>query len=311
MNALAIVVPCYNEQEVLEETAAHLLGILERLQRSGKIAAGSQLCFVDDGSTDDTWRCIERARRRDDRIHGIKLSRNYGHQNALLAGLMTVTGDMVISIDADLQDDTDVIEQMVEEFNSGKDMVFGVRRDRTADSWPKRAFAETYYRFLRLMGVEVIFNHADFRLMSRRALESLREFGEVNLFLRGVIPSIGFPLSTVSYGRRQRSAGKSKYSLRKMLSLAANGITSFSVVPLRIISALGILIFVVSLTLSAWVAWVRLASPEVVPGWASSVLPMYFLGGVQLLSIGILGEYVAKIYMETKRRPRYVIEKVL
>lgn len=311
MNALAIVVPCYNEQAVLEDTAAQLLDVLKRLQRSGKIAAGSQLCFVDDGSTDDTWQCIERARHRDARIHGIKLSRNYGHQNALLAGLMTVTGDMVISIDADLQDDTDVIEQMIDAFNSGKDVVFGVRKDRTADSWLKRAFAETYYRFLRWMGVEIIFNHADFRLMSRRALESLREFGEVNLFLRGVIPSIGLPTSTVSYDRRQRSAGTSKYSLRKMLSLAANGITSFSVVPLRIISALGILIFVGSLTLSAWVTWVRFASPEVVPGWASSVLPMYFLGGVQLLSIGILGEYVAKIYMETKRRPRYVIEKVL
>jgi glycosyltransferase involved in cell wall biosynthesis len=311
MKALAIVVPCYNEEAVLPETVARLLSVLDRLEHAGKISAQSQICFVDDGSTDCSWDCIERARLLDARVRGIKLSRNYGHQNALLAGLMTVKEDMIVSIDADLQDDVNVVERMVDAFNSGKDVIFGVRQDRSADSWLKRRLAESYYRILRLMGVNVVFNHADCRLMSRRALEALREYGEINLFLRGIIPTIGFPSATVTYDRHARSAGESKYSLRKMLSLAANGITSFSVVPLRMIAALGILIFVCSLMLSIWVAWVRIVSPDVVPGWASSVLPMYFLGGVQLLSIGILGEYVAKIYMETKRRPRFVIEKVL
>jgi glycosyltransferase involved in cell wall biosynthesis len=236
----------------------------------------------------------------DGRVHGIKLSCNYGHQNALLAGLMTVKTDMIVCMDADLQDDVNVVERLVDAFNSGKDVVFGVREDRSADSWLKRRFAEGYYRILRMMSVDVVFNHADCRLMSRRALEALREYGEVNLFLRGVVPTIGFPSATVTYDRHARPAGASKYPLRKMLSLAANGITSFSVMPLRMIAGLGILIFVCSLILSIWVAWVRIVSPDVVPGWASSVLPMYFLGGVQLLSIGVLGEYVAKIYIETK-----------
>lgn len=311
MTALTIVVPCFNEEAVLPQTAGALLGVLDELMRAGKISAASQVCFVDDGSTDRTWALIEEWAGRDGRVHGIKLSRNHGHQKALLAGLMTAPGDAIVSIDADLQDDTGVIARMVDEFRAGRHVVVGVRIDRSKDTWRKRMFAEAYYRLLRRMGVDLVFNHADFRLLSRRALDALKEYGEVNLFLRGVIPTLGFARSIVTYDRKERVAGESKYTLRKMLSLAVEGITSFSAVPLRMIAALGVIIFFGSLLLSLWVLGIRLFSEDVVPGWASSVLPMYFLGGVQLLSIGILGEYVAKIYMETKRRPRFIVEKVI
>jgi glycosyltransferase involved in cell wall biosynthesis len=311
MSVLAIVVPCFNEEAVLPQTAAALLEVLDRLTRAGKISPASQICFVDDGSRDRTWALIEEHAARDVRVHGIKLSRNHGHQKALLAGLMTTTGDAVVSIDADLQDDVGVIERMVDEFRAGRQVVLGVRDDRSSDSWRKRIFAETYYRLLRRMGVDVVFNHADFRLLSRRALDTLKEYSEVNLFLRGVVPTIGFPTAIVSYDRKERFAGATKYNLRRMLSLAVEGVTSFSALPLRMIAVLGILIFFGSLGLSIWVVCSRLFSQDVVPGWASSVLPMYFLGGVQLLSIGIVGEYVAKIYMETKRRPRFIVEKVI
>ncbi len=311
MTSLTIVVPCYNEQDSLTATAEVLLGVLSDLGRAGKISAASQLCFVDDGSCDRTWAMIEGHAARDSRVHGIKLSRNHGHQRALLAGLLTVSGDIIVTIDADLQDDPTVIEQMVDVAHGGKDVVFGVRRSRATDSWLKRFAAQSYYRLLKRMGVDIVFNHADYRLLSRRALETLKEYSEVNIFLRGVIPTIGFPTAIVGYDRRERQAGDSKYPLRKMLSLALEGITSFSALPLRMIAVLGVVIFIASLALSVWVAWVRLFSPNVVPGWASSVLPMYFLGGIQLLSIGILGEYVAKIYLETKRRPRFIVEKVV
>lgn len=311
MASVAIVVPCFNEEAALPHAAATLLAVLDRLQQSGKASPASHVCFVDDGSSDRTWALIEEYAARDQRVRGIKLSRNHGHQNALLAGLLTVTEDAVVSIDADLQDDVGVIEQMVDAWSAGNDVVLGVRVDRSADDWRKRLFAESYYRLLKLMGVDVVFNHADYRLLSRRALDALKEYSEVNLFLRGVIPTIGFPTAIVSYERKGRAAGESKYTLRKMLSLAVEGITSFSALPLRIIAALGVIIFLGSLALSIWVVWIRLFSDDVVPGWASSVLPMYFLGGVQLLSIGIVGEYVAKIYMETKRRPRFIVEKII
>lgn len=311
MTALAIVVPCFNEEAALPQTVGALLEVLDRLTGAGKISTSSQLCFVDDGSTDRTWTLIEQHAARDPRVHGIKLSRNHGHQKALLAGLMTAKGDAVVSIDADLQDDVAVIERMVDELHAGRHVVLGVRDDRRADSWRKRVFAEAYYHLLRRMGVDVVFNHADFRLLSRRALDTLEEYSEVNLFLRGVIPTIGFPTAIVSYDRKERFAGETKYTLRKMLSLAVEGVTSFSALPLRIIAALGVAIFFGSIALSLWVLGIRFFSDDVVPGWASSVLPMYFLGGVQLLSIGIVGEYVAKIYMETKRRPRFIVEKVI
>ncbi len=311
MTSLAIVVPCFNEEAVLGRTAVALLEVLDRLLQSGKISAASQICFVDDGSSDRTWALIEDCARRDSRVHGIKLSRNHGHQKALLAGLMNVAADAIVSIDADLQDDVGVIETMVDELKGGKHVVLGVRLDRSADSWRKRIFAESYYRLLKRMGVDLVFNHADYRLLSRRALDTLKEYSEVNLFLRGVIPTIGFPTAIVTYDRKERFAGETKYTLRKILSLAVEGVTSFSALPLRMIAALGIAVFFGSLLLSIWVIGIRLFSEDIVPGWASSVLPMYFLGGVQLLSIGIVGEYVAKIYMETKRRPRFIVEKII
>jgi len=310
MTTLVIVVPCYNEEEVLPETSKRLLCLLDHLQDSKKVSSESSICFVDDGSLDRTWALIENQARNDVRVRGIKLSRNCGHQNALAAGLLTVNGDAVVSIDADLQDDISVIEEMLDKFKDGSDIVYGARKKRASDTFFKRGTAVIYYKFLKLMGVEVVFNHADYRLMSRRALDSLKQYNEVNLFLRGVIPTIGFRSSVVMYDREARFAGKSKYPLRRMLALAADGITSFSALPLRLIAGLGILVFLGSLVLSGWVVWVRLFSGSAIPGWASSVLPMYFLGGIQLLSIGIVGEYVAKTYMETKRRPRYFIDKM-
>ncbi|MEO0996833.1 MAG: glycosyltransferase family 2 protein [Pseudomonadota bacterium] len=308
---LAVVVPCYNEEAVLPATRQRLLGLLDKLAAAGTISAESEIYFVDDGSRDATWSLIEQYANADKRVRGIKLSRNHGHQNALLAGLLHADGDAIISIDADLQDDIDVMAEMIEAFQAGHDVVYGVRETRSRDSFAKRFFAESFYRVLRLMGVDIVFNHADFRLLSRRALSALAEFGEVNLFLRGVIPALGFPSTVVSYARSERLAGDSKYSIRGMLSLAARGVTSFSALPLRLIALLGVAIFGLTLVLSIWVLWTRLFSDAVVPGWASSVLPMYFLGGVQLLSIGVLGEYVARVYLETKRRPRFIIEKQL
>jgi len=309
MTTLTIVVPCYNEEEVLPETNKRLLKLLDHLQEQEKISTDSRIYFVDDGSNDLTWTLVEEHAVKDSRIHGIKLSRNQGHQNALLAGLLTVDGDVVVSIDADLQDDISVIEKMVDAYHKGNDVVYGVRKERDTDTVFKRGTAEFYYTLLKWMGVSVVFNHADYRLMSRRSLEALKEYNEVNLFLRGVIPTIGFPSSVVAYDRSERFAGESKYPLSKMLALAIDGITSFSALPLRMIAGLGIIIFLFSLAISFWVMWVRFVSGDAIPGWASSVLPMYFLGGIQLLSIGVVGEYVAKIYMETKQRPRFIIEK--
>lgn len=307
---LVIVVPCFNEQEVLPETMLRLNVLQEKLVAAGKVRADSRTCYVDDGSRDRTWEFIEAGAANDGRISGIKLSRNRGHQNALIAGLMNVDdADIVVSIDADLQDDVAAIERMVDAYLSGHDIVYGVRNLRTSDSVLKRATAEWYYRLLALMGVDVVFNHADFRLMSRRALDALKDYHETNLFLRGIVPTLGYPSTVVMYERHERFAGESKYPLRKMLALAADGITSSSPVPLRIIAGLGLVVFLASVLVSCWVLWVRLFTNNAVPGWASSVLPMYFLGGAQLLSIGVLGEYTAKLYMEIKGRPRYLIER--
>jgi glycosyltransferase involved in cell wall biosynthesis len=306
---LGIVVPCYNEEEVLPETARRLDALLERLVRAGKVDPASRVCFVDDGSRDRTWAIIEELSRTNPRFSGIKLARNRGHQNALLSGLLTVPGDALVSIDADLQDDTEVIARMVDLHAQGNDIVYGVRASRATDTTFKRGTAQLYYRILHLFGVKIVYNHADFRLMSRRAIEGLRQFDEVNLFLRGIIPLIGYRTATVEYDRAARHAGESKYPLRKMLALAADGITSFSAAPLRFIAALGVLVFLVSIALTFWALWVRLFTDDAIPGWASSVIPVFFLGGVQLLSLGVLGEYMAKIYFEVKRRPRFIIEK--
>lgn len=307
---IGIVVPCFNEEQVLPETVRRLRAVITRLAACGKAAESSRIYLVDDGSTDRTWSVIESLAQGEPRVAGIKLSRNQGHQKALLAGLLSAEGDAIVSIDADLQDDVDAIEQMLDAFIAGHDVVYGVRDDRGSDTLFKRLSAETYYRLLHLMGVEAMFNHADYRLLSRRAIEHLAAFGERNVFLRGVVPLIGLPSTKVRYARRERFAGESKYSLRKMLGLAFEGITSFSTTPLRMISVLGLAVFVVSACLGIWGLYAALTG-NVVPGWASTVVPIYFLGSVQLLSIGIIGEYLAKIYMEVKQRPRYIIEKMI
>ncbi|HEV2270734.1 MAG TPA: glycosyltransferase family 2 protein [Steroidobacteraceae bacterium] len=305
---LSIVVPCYNEESVLPETARRLAELLQKLIAGGTVRATSRIYFVDDGSTDATWSMVAALAARLPCIKGIKLSRNCGHQLALLAGLLTVPGDAVISIDADLQDDLDAIEHMIDAHAKGSEIVYGVRKKRDTDTLLKRFTAEGYYRLLGVLGVEVVFNHADYRLMSRRALNALSAYEEVNVFLRGMIPQLGFRTSTVYYDRQERFAGESKYTLRKMLALAWNGITSFSPTPLRIITAVGFVIAMLSLALSAWALTVRLLGYYTVPGWASSVVAIYFLGGLQLFSIGLIGEYLAKIYLEVKRRPRFQIE---
>ena len=308
---LAVVVPCYNEEDVLPETNRRLLALLTRLRELGLTSAESSVCYVDDGSKDKTWALIESLAASDDRVHGLKLSRNRGHQWALMAGLLTVEGDALVSIDADLQDDVSVIEAMVREHLAGAEVVYGVRDSRRTDSAFKRSTAVLYYRVMKVMGVDLVYNHADFRLLGRRAVEALRQYGEVNLFLRGIVPLIGYRAATVKYDRAERFAGVSKYPLRKMLQFALEGITSFSVVPLRLITLLGFMVSCFSLAMIVFILYGTLVLKAVIPGWASSVVPIYFLGGIQLLSIGILGEYVAKIYLETKQRPRYFIEKTI
>ncbi len=306
---LTIVLPSYNEEEVLHETSSRLLALYKKLISDKKIDDNSRICFVDDGSKDNTWEIIQELSQKHLHVSGIKLSRNRGHQNALLAGLFSVEGDIIISIDADLQDDINIIEDMIDSYNSGNDIVYAVRKERATDTAFKRATAEGFYKLMHLMGVDIVFNHADYRLMSRRAIEHLKEFKEVNLFLRAMIPLVGFKSDNVYYDRAERFAGESKYPLKKMLSFAWDGITSFSVMPLRLITAMGFLIFLVTIAMSVWVLWIKLFSQEAVPGWASTVLPIYFIGGIQLFSIGIVGEYIGKIYMETKERPRFIIEK--
>jgi glycosyltransferase involved in cell wall biosynthesis len=294
---------------VLPETARRLIQLLQQMQVDGAAAAGSQVVFVDDGSSDRTWPMIEEMAANDAQVGGIKLSRNRGHQNALLAGLYTCDADILLSVDADLQDDIGVIPEMVQAYARGAQVVYGVRNNRSSDSFFKRASAQGFYRFINALGAESIYNHADFRLMSRRAVEALKSFREVNLFLRGMVPLIGFQSAIVYYTRSERFAGESKYPLRKMLALALDAVTSFSVAPLRFITGIGFLVFVLSILMGLWTIWVKLFTDHAVPGWASTMLPIYFLGGIQILCIGVLGEYLGKVYQETKGRPRYIIEK--
>lgn len=308
---VSIVVPCYNEQAVLPEIAKRLVALLASLSDAGKVAPSSRIYFVDDGSKDGTWNLIESLAAESSAIKGIKLSRNCGHQIALLAGLLTVSGDAAISVDADLQDDLAAIEPMIDAFKNGSEIVYGVRKRRDTDTLLKRFTAKIYYRLLARLGVEIVFNHADYRLMGRRALKALSCYEEVNVFLRGLIPQLGFKTATVFYDRQERFAGESKYPLGKMLALAWNGVTSFSAAPLRLITGLGFVIALCSLALTVWALSVRLFGHSAVPGWASSVVPIYFLGGVQLFAIGLIGEYLAKTYLEAKRRPRFFIETTL
>jgi len=307
---LAMVVPCYNEEEVLPATKKELSALLQRLKEKNLVDEASFICFVDDGSRDHTWKLIEEY-AKEPHIKGLKLSRNCGHQNALLAGLFYAEGlcDAAVSMDADLQDDISVVEQMCEKFQEGCEIVYGVRKCRDTDTPFKRITAEGFYKVMRFMGVDIIENHADFRLMSKRALQWLKEFEEVNLFLRGIIPLLGLKSDIAYYDRKERLAGESKYPLKKMLAFAWDGITSFSVAPLRFITLLGIVVLGVSLILSIWAVIAKL-SGSAVSGWTSMMLIILFLGGVQMLSIGIIGEYIGKIYKETKRRPRFFVEKI-
>jgi len=308
---LAIVVPCYNEEAVLPETNRRLIELLNRLREDALIAPESGIYFVDDGSSDRTWEFIQSLCLANPLVCGIKLSRNRGHQNALLAGLLTAEGDAIVTVDADLQDDINAIEGMVRRFHQGFEIVYGVRKSRATDTTFKRVTARSYYKLLRLMGANIVTGHADFRLLGRRVIEGLREYPEVNLFLRGIVPHLGFATATVYYDRAERFAGVTKYPLRRMLGLAVDGITSFSVMPLRLISALGFMVCLLSIAMVVWVTYGRLVMNSTVPGWASSVIPIYFLGGIQMLSLGVVGEYIAKIYLETKRRPRYIIERIV
>lgn len=307
---LSIVIPCYNEEEVLPETVGRLTHLLDELIVSGSITDGS-LYFVDDGSEDSTWQLVEKYAAANKRIRGIKLSRNCGHQRALLAGLLSAPGDAVVSIDADLQDDLAAIKDMLAACAAGAEIVYGVRRQRQTDSPFKRVTAEAYYSLLRVVGVQLIFNHADYRLLSRRVIEVLRSYKETNIFLRGLIPQLGFNSALVYYNRQARFAGVSKYPFSKMFALAVEGITSFSDIPLKLITMLGLLISLASFGMGIWALWIRITNPAAVPGWASTVIPLYMLGGVQLLCMGVIGQYLVKIYSETKSRPRFIIEKVL
>ena len=309
---LYIVVPCYNEEEVLPETARRLKEKLESLVAAGTISRESRVLFVNDGSRDRTWEIISQLHKECSLFSGADLSRNRGHQNALLAGLMTARDrcDMAISMDADLQDDIDAVDAMVEQYHAGCDIVYGVRSSRKKDTFFKRFTAEGFYRLMNAMGAETVFNHADYRLMSRRALEGLAEFKEVNLFLRGIVPMIGYRTATVEYERGERFAGESKYPLKKMLSFAMEGITSLSVKPIRMITGLGFLVFAVSLAMLIY-SIIRWAMGATILGWASLICSVWAIGGLILLSLGVIGEYIGKIYLETKGRPRFLLREVL
>jgi len=307
-----VVIPCYNEEEVLPETSRRLTQKMADLVDKGLITPDSRVLLVNDGSRDRTWELIEALHKENPLFEGVKLSRNRGHQNALLAGLMTARNrcDVSISMDADLQDDMDAMDRFLEKYNEGCDIVYGVRNKRETDTVFKRETALMFYRLMRAMGADITFNHADYRLMSNRALNGLSQFSEVNLFLRGLAPLVGYQSDVVTYDRSERFAGESKYPLKKMLAFAIDGITSFSVKPLRLITSVGLVIFVVSLfmLLYALVSW---ASGHTVTGWTSTLASIWMIGGIQLLSLGIIGEYVGKIYNEAKHRPRFIIERYL
>lgn len=309
-NTLAIVVPCYNEEDAFPITVKSLTNFLGGLIRAEKVSKNSFLLFVDDGSKDKTWQLIEAETKQNPLVRGLKLSGNVGHQNALLAGLLTANedSDLTVSIDADLQDDVNAIEKMVDAYLNGADIVYGVRSDRKSDSVFKRTTAQGFYKLMSAMGVKTVYNHADFRLMSHRAVEALSQYKERNLFLRGIVPLIGFKTENVYYERAKRVAGESKYPLKKMLKFAFDGITSFSVKPISLITTLGI--FIVICSIAAFIyTLISYFTGNTEPGWASLIISIWFLGGVQLSAIGIVGQYIGKIYVESKERPRYNIEK--
>lgn len=311
MPIIYAVVPCYNEEEVLPQSARILEQKWRTLMGTGLISPESRITFVDDGSKDATWSIISALTQEPDSIFaGVKLAGNKGHQNALLCGLMTCKDhcDAAISMDADLQDDIDVVDKFIEEYNNGCGIVYGVRNDRTSDSFAKRFTAEGYYKILELLGVNIVFNHADYRLMSRAALEALSQYRETNLFLRGIIPELGFKTAVVEYARKERLAGESKYTLKKMLRLAFDGITSFSVRPLRMLSVMGVLAVLVAVIMGVYTL-VSHFTGNTVSGWSSLMISIWFLGGLNLVALGIVGEYIGKIYGEVKNRPRFIVEQ--
>ncbi|MGE5677478.1 MAG: glycosyltransferase [Pseudomonadota bacterium] len=309
---LYMVIPCYNEQEVLPETSKRLKEKFDGLKSAGKIDEKSRIVFVNDGSRDDTWKLIKELHYKDKVYSGINLSRNRGHQNALLAGLMTAKdhADMIISMDADLQDDIDAVDGMIDKYLEGYDIVYGVRNARKKDTFFKRYTAESFYKLINSMGGQLVYNHADYRLMSRRAVEALGRYKEVNLFLRGIVPMIGYKSATVEYERGERFAGESKYPLRKMLAFAVEGITSLSVKPIRVISTVGLGIFTASM-LSLIYMLLRYLNGAAVSGWAGVLASVWAVGGLVLMALGVIGEYIGKIYLEAKGRPRYIIEQFL
>lgn len=309
---LYVVVPCYNEEEVLEETTKQLEKKMKSLIKKDLISEKSRVMYVNDGSKDNTWNLIENISKKHDLFTGICLSRNRGHQNALLAGLMTAReyADIVISMDADLQDDINAMDEMIEKYYSGCDIVYGVRNSREKDTWFKKTTAQGFYKFMKMMGVDIVYNHADYRLTSKRVLDNFSSFKEVNLFLRGMFPLIGYKEDVVYYERGERFAGKSKYPLKKMLNFAWDGITSFSVKPIRLVLSLGVLIFIISCFITLYCI-IRKLLNYTVTGWTFLACSIWMLSGIQMLSLGIVGEYIGKIYGEVKARPRYIISRNL
>lgn len=312
MTKLYLAIPCYNEEDVLKDSAEKLYNKFETMINEGKITSDSRIVFIDDGSKDKTWQIIKELHEINSIFQGIKLSCNRGHQNALLCGLMTLKdkADAVISIDADLQDDINTFDKMLEKYEEGCDIVYGVRSKRETDTFFKRFTAEAFYKILDKMGAKVIFNHADFRLMSKRALNAFSQYKETNIFLRGLVPLVGYKYDIVTYERFERLAGESKYPLKKMLALAWEGITSLSIQPIRLITSLGAIVFGISIIMIIYSLISRI-SDSAVPGWASLLCSIWALGGLQLLAIGIIGEYIGKIYLETKARPRFIVEEFL
>jgi len=310
---LAIVVPCYNEEDVLEETSKRLLSVIDSLVKKSEINPDSFILFVNDGSEDKTWEIIENLAKKYKRIKGLSFSRNFGHQNALFAGLMYSKdlSNCTISIDADLQQDENAIPEFLSKYEQGYEIVNGIRISRDTDSFFKRTSAGFFYGLMKFMGVEIIENSADYRLVSSRVIEELSKFEEVNLFLRGLFPTLGFKTTTIEHEVRDRFAGKSKYSLKKMLIFAIDGITSFSVAPIRLITLIGLFSMLFCLAMITYILFVAIFTDTAVAGWASTVIPLYFLGSIQILSLGIIGEYIGRIYMESKHRPKYIIDKII
>ncbi len=305
---LAIIVPCYNEEEVVNATYSALSDVLKPLIESGKIATNSYICFVDDGSKDTTWEIITKLSKENNLTKGLKLSRNFGHQAAIIAGLTKSEADIFITIDADLQDDVNTIYQMVDKYLEGFEIVYGVRNDRSSDGFFKRHISEFYYKLSTYLGVNGIYNHADFRLMSKKVVDILKNLQECNIYLRGLIPSLGFKSCSVYFSRKKRVAGTAKYNFFSSSALAIDGITSFSTTPLRLITILGFICFCIAVLMSIFsiISYIYLKN---VQGWASLFISVYFLGGIQLLSVGIIGEYIGKIYKETKQRPKFLVEE--